>query len=105
MLTVSAGKDPVGSEIAGLTVTEKLVNVVAPRLSVVVTVNVSVPVVAGVPVIEIEPDPLEGTLRPGIAFWMLLTASETAPVPPSANIDRLYAILTVSPGNVPGSSE
>ncbi len=50
------------------------------------TVNVSVPAAVGVPVMLSEPLPPAGTLRPLMAFWMLLTASVTLPVPPLAVI-------------------
>ncbi len=58
----------------------------APRESVAVTVNVSVPAAVGVPVMASVPLPPAGTLRPLMAFWMLLTTSMTLPVPPLAVI-------------------
>ena len=48
--------------------------VAAPTESVAVTVNVSVPAAVGAPLTARLVVPLLGTLRPGMAFWMLLTA-------------------------------
>ena len=55
-------------------------------MSVAVTVKVSVPVAVGVPVIASEPLPLAGTVRPVMAFWILLTVKRHVPVPPLAVI-------------------
>ena len=48
--------------------------------------NVSTPLVAGVPLITRLPSPLAGTVSPPIAPCRLLTASVTGPVPPLAVI-------------------
>jgi hypothetical protein len=60
---------------AWFTVSVKFCVLVSPAPLVAVIVNVSTPDAVGVPVMLIEPVPLDGTLTPGIAFETFETAS------------------------------